>query len=174
MDQLIALYDRFYYVLGVVMLLIQIGLVVEVVLIHQRLSRTRQNYQRLLKDSEGQSLEKALETFMTRVEGTGKRVEDLGRDFLRLAEVVRGSVQHVGLIRFNPFADMGSDQSFCVALLDDYDNGVVITSLHNRASTRVYAKPIQKGQPVYPLSDEEKEAFETARRGGLNTKAQRT
>ena len=160
-----SLYDQYYFVVGLILFLIQIALIVAVAMIHLRLSKVRQNYQRLLRDAQGQSLEKALEAYMSRVEGTGRRIEDLSRDFGRLAEVVRSSVQHVGLVRFNPFTDTGSDQSFSIALLDDFDSGVVITSLHNRASTRVYAKPIQKGQPVYPLSNEEKEAFETARKG---------
>ncbi|HOZ81153.1 MAG TPA: DUF4446 family protein [Candidatus Woesebacteria bacterium] len=50
------------------------------------------------------------------------------------------------LTRFNPFDNVGSDQSFVFCLLDNTNSGVIITSLHNRESTRVYAKTIKNGQ----------------------------
>jgi len=71
-------------------------------------------------------------------------------------------VQKVGVVRFNPFKDIGGDQSFSIALLDEEDNGLVITSLYGREGNRVYAKPIEGGQSKYQLSDEEKEAISRA------------
>lgn len=49
------------------------------------------------------------------------------------------------LIRYNPFDDLGGDQSFILCLLDNTNSGVIITSLHNRDFTRVYAKAIHNG-----------------------------
>ena len=68
----------------------------------------------------------------------------------------------MGIVRFNPFSGVGSDQSFSVALLDKNDNGIVITSLYNREGNRVYAKPIKTGVSEYLLSTEEKSAIEKA------------
>ena len=39
------------------------------------------------------------------------------------------SVQKLGIVRFNPFSEVGGDQSFSIALLDGNNNGLVITSL---------------------------------------------
>lgn len=50
------------------------------------------------------------------------------------------------LIRFNPFEDIGGDQSFILCLLDNTNTGVIITSLHSRDITRVYAKSIKNGE----------------------------
>ena len=52
--------------------------------------------------------------------------------------------QRVGLVRFNPFEDTGGNQSFALALLDAEGNGWVLSSLHARTGTRVYAKPITR------------------------------
>lgn len=72
-------------------------------------------------------------------------------------------VQRVGLVRFNPFDETGGDQSFCVALLDAHNNGMVISSLHSRQGTRIYAKPVREGQGTqYQLSKEEQEAIKIA------------
>jgi hypothetical protein len=82
-----------------------------------------------------------------------------------LAQAGRGAVQHVGVVRYNPFEDTGSNQSFALALLDDRGDGVVISSLHSRQSTRLYLKPISGGRSETALSDEEAEALRQARKG---------
>lgn len=72
-------------------------------------------------------------------------------------------VQKVGFIRYNPFSDTGGDQSFCLCLLDGQDNGVVISSLHSRDQTRIYAKRISRGKsPGYTLSKEERAVINKA------------
>lgn len=66
-------------------------------------------------------------------------------------------LKHLTLTRFNPFGDIGGDQSFILCLLDNNNSGVIITSLHNRDYTRVYAKSILRGKvDNSALSAEEK------------------
>lgn len=72
-------------------------------------------------------------------------------------------LQRVELLRYNPYDDTGGDQSFTLALLDDQGNGLVLTSLHARSGTRVFAKPVSLGKGVkYHLSGEEKKVVEGA------------
>ena len=73
------------------------------------------------------------------------------------------SVQHIGLVRYNPFEEAGGDQSFALALLDRLGNGVVISSLHGRTTTRFYVKAVKAGQPVLSLSEEEAMALKQAK-----------
>ena len=70
------------------------------------------------------------------------------------------SATHIHLVRFNPFAELGGDQSFILVLLDSHLNGVIVTSLHAKETTRVYAKPIKNGAALdVVLSKEEKIAL---------------
>jgi len=71
-------------------------------------------------------------------------------------------IRRVGLIRYNPFSDAGSDQSFALALLNDQNDGIVLSSLYGREMNRVYAKLIRQGKSQYQLTDEEKKAIEGA------------
>lgn len=94
---------------------------------------------------------------------------DLKKDFEKLREELkdlkrdsRFSIQKLGIVRFNPFKEMGGNQSFSLALLDGENNGIVITSLYTREGNRVYGKPIKNGQSEYLLSAEEKEAISKA------------
>lgn len=66
----------------------------------------------------------------------------------------------INLIRYNPFGDLGGDQSFILCLLDNTNSGAIITSLHNRENTRIYAKAIKNGQSDnMALSSEETKAL---------------
>lgn len=66
---------------------------------------------------------------------------------------------NIGLVKFNPFSDTGGEQSFVVSLLDRHGSGILITSLHGRGITRLYAKKVTGGHCDQELSAEEKQAL---------------
>lgn len=72
-------------------------------------------------------------------------------------------IQKIGLIRYNPFDEMGGNLCFALALLDGYDNGVVLNGIHSRTGSFTYAKPIEMGVSTYMLSEEEIRAVEMAK-----------
>jgi Protein of unknown function (DUF4446) len=78
----------------------------------------------------------------------------------------RRAFQKVGLVRFNPFEDTGGNQSFALALLDAQGDGFVVSSLHARTGTRVYAKVLTAGRAEAVLSNEETEALQRALAAG--------
>ena len=72
-------------------------------------------------------------------------------------------IQRVELERFNPYDDTGGDQSFTIALLNDKGDGVVITSLHARSGTRIFAKDVKAGESSkYKFSEEEEKVIKKA------------
>lgn len=79
---------------------------------------------------------------------------------------IKTHIQKFGFIRYNPFGNTGGDQSFCLCLLDEADNGIMITSLHTRDQTRIYAKAIKNGhnQDQAPLSKEELQCIKHAQK----------
>ncbi len=95
------------------------------------------------------------------VETYAKKIE---QEMKKVSKKMENSIQKVGFVRYNPFGknDTGGNQSFSVALLDKNDNGVVITSMHAREGTRVYAKNITKSKSTHSLSEEEKQAISKA------------
>jgi len=74
----------------------------------------------------------------------------------------RKAFQRVGLVRYNPFEETGGNQSFALALLDSAGDGWVLSSLHARSGTRVYAKAVKAGRADTALSDEETAAIQQA------------
>ena len=127
-----------------------------------RLSRAARRYRRLVGDGSGGTLANVLEEHVGRVNAVGDQLDHLRTLQDLLERRSRGSIQHVGLVRFNPFEDTGSDQSFALALLDEGRDGVVISSLHGRSNTRLFAKPVSGGESAHTLSDEELQAIRIA------------
>ncbi len=91
-----------------------------------------------------------------------ERAAKIESDIVKVSQVLHGCYQRFALVRYNPFSDTGSDQSFSLALLDMDNNGYVITSIHGREINRVYAKHIEGGKSRHNLSAEEVEAIERA------------
>ncbi len=104
-------------------------------------------------------LHERLSTLDHRQNNQGERMEQHER---RLSSL-KG---RVGVHRFNAFSDSGSDLSFSVAFVNEDQDGVVITGIHGREQTFLYAKPIDKGQSAYMLTPEEKTAISQAMQKG--------
>ena len=135
-----------------------------VIFLWTRLRQIENRYDRLMSDSSGGSLQEMLKDHVHRVRGALDRVDALDRLTHDLQRTLGYSVQWVGMVRFNPFRDTGGNQSFALALADAHGDGIVLSSLHRRDVTRVYAKPLLAWQSTHPLTEEELEAIEMARR----------
>jgi len=104
----------------------------------------------------------AVENAIWRLDELAKRTDKLDGRLVIAEDQARRAVQYVGVVRFNPFEDTGSNQSFALALLDSKRDGIVVSSLHSRQQTRLYLKSIAAGKSETPLSDEEAEALRKA------------
>lgn len=119
---------------------------------------------------EGEIDPKNLEEIFYQFKNLKKDLKKISKELENLKEENKFSVQKVGVIRFNPFKDLGGNQSFSVALLDGNNNGIVITSFYSRDGNRVFGKPIRKGRSQHVLSEEEEKAIERAKKTRIKRK----
>ena len=112
------------------------------------------------KKKEPENLKEILAQFKELKENFEKISKELGN----LKKENKFNIQKFGIVRFNPFKEIGGNQSFSIALLDGRDDGIVITSLYTKEGNRIFGKPIKGGKSEYLLSEEEKEAIEYAKR----------
>jgi hypothetical protein len=148
--------------MAVVALVLALLALLGVVIMLARQQRLLGQYQHLMAGTSGGNLESMLNEHIAQVRETADRLESVDRLARRLEKAAYFSLQHLGVVRYNPFSDSGGDQSFAIALVDGHGNGVVLSSLHARDLTRVYAKPLQKWESTYSLTDEEKQAIALA------------
>lgn len=129
----------------------------------RQLRAVQANYARLTLGTEGSSLESILDAHLENVRAATDKASQAWETAMRVERGSRCNVQHVAVVRYNPFSHTGGDQSFVLAMADDNGNGAIINSLHARDGTRIYAKPLVAWDSSYALTDEERDAIAKAR-----------
>ena len=122
----------------------------------------------IFSGAEPQKLAGMIESYfegIDRVEKNQEKIELILEKTKTLAET--GLTKFV-LLRYNPFGDVGSNQSFSICLLNKKNDGFVISSIHSREGTRVYSKPVKNGESTYNLSKEEEKAIKLAKEKNTN------
>ena len=154
MDAFGAFFNQYGGYFSVVFLLVDVVLIVWVVVVHKKM--------RSIFRGGSMNLDEVVLTLQRNGDVLRNEQQDLGRRLAVVEKELPRDIRRVGLVRYNPFSDAGSDQSFALALLNDHKDGIVLSSLYGREINRVYAKPIEKGASKYQLSDEERQAIERA------------
>jgi len=120
---------------------------------------------RLTKKVKGENIQKVLERILEGEELNAKQLSALKTELNRIEDEGRWHIQKVGIVRFNPFKEIGGEHSFSLALLDGRDTGIVLTGIHTRERTRIYTKQIRNGKCEFELSSEERRALIKAQKG---------
>lgn len=128
-----------------------------------RWHKFQKRWRLLLTHSEGGSLEHTLYETLRRVAQLEEVLKAHGNHLQSLQSQTDRCVQRVGLLRYDAFPDIGGQQSFAIALLNEYGDGIVLSGIHSRQEMRVYAKPIQQHTSPIGLSEEEQDAIREAR-----------
>jgi hypothetical protein len=128
----------------------------------RRVRRLGRRLDSLTQGSDAESFEAVLGSHLERVGQVVRDVQSVAARTTSVERDVLGSFGRVGLVRFNPFEDTGGNQSFALALLDGRGDGFIVSSLHARAGTRLYAKSVVGGSSESALSAEESEALKQA------------
>lgn len=128
----------------------------------RRTGRLARRLESITRGSDDQSLEAVLGSHLERVRQVVRDVEVVGARTAVIEGDLKRSFGRVGLVRYNPFEDTGGNQSFALALLDGHGDGFVVSSLHSRTGTRLYAKAIAAGASDTALSEEESAALKGA------------
>lgn len=147
-------------------LAVSIILLVWVIILTFLYVRAVHHYRKLTAGVGRGSLQQILEKHFSHIDELEQAVGMIRKEVADIEEGDLKHLQRVGLIRFNPFGETGGNQSFALALLDDQGNGIVISSLHSRESTRIYGKPVLGwSESGFEFSAEEKQAIEKAKTG---------
>ena len=156
-------FSQISFYLSIFAIFLAILSLVFTILTFLRIKRTQKNIEVLFSGKGVQDLESILLDHTQEIAAIDKEIQELFEISNKIHNLSQRSIHKVGIIRFNPFKDIGGDQSFALALLDGKDSGLVLSSLHTREGTRVYSKPITKGESEkYTLTEEERSAIKNA------------
>lgn len=125
----------------------------------------KKEYNKMAQGMSGINLEELLIHTSNDLDGIKGDIVKLDENIKSLATQITFAIQKVGFMRYNAFGDMGSDLSFSIALLDNFSNGFVLSSIYGRDNNVCYAKPIKDGKCKIQLSAEEIMVIDKAIKG---------
>lgn len=125
----------------------------------------KKQYNKMAQGMKGINLEELLIHTSQDLDGIKGDIVKLDENIQSLRTKLTFAIQKVGFMRYNAFGDMGSDLSFSIALLDNFSNGFVLTSIYGRDNNVCYAKPIILGKSKIQLSSEEIMVIDKAIKG---------
>ena len=135
------------------------------VIVWVRLGRLNKRYKTMLNGKSGADYEELLIDIQERVNRWGQATDATDEELRELKEALKRHKSKVEVVRYQAFDQNGSDLSFSLAIVDELRDGVVLTGIHGRDQTFMYAKPLTKGESSYTLSPEEKHVIELAASG---------
>ncbi len=133
-----------------------------VYMLEKRLKAMEERYQRILALAEDTD-QATIVQLLSRLDAQEKRLAQTEATLRHFGSILPHTVQGHGVIRYSAFENVGGDQSFSLALVDARGNGAMLSGLHTRDDTRVYAKPLTQWRSSYSLSAEEQQALGKAR-----------
>lgn len=162
MDSLRVSFDQHAFVFWIIFACVLMVAIVWVVVLQMRIRRLQGRLDDFLGGVSGDNTAQLLTQYLATARAAAATVDRMKMQHDQVVSLMPTAVRHVGLVRFSPFHDTGGDQSFALALLDGRRDGIVLTALHSRHDSRLYAKPVEAGSSRYSLTPEEREAMERA------------
>lgn len=151
-----------YFLLSVVALVAVMGLGIYAFLLNRQIREFKEKFKLFFGTKKNPHLSTIVMRNTDALEQAEADIKNLQTNTAGIQELAIRSLQKVGTYFYNPYGDTGGTFSFSIAFLNYANSGVVISSLHTREGTRVYAKEIIKGKSKQYLTEEEMEALRRA------------
>ena len=123
---------------------------------------TEKRLKRFFMGKKAKDLEDTIVQLHNQIANLEKWKNNVDQELLSVNARLRKSIRGMETIRFNPFPDQGSNQSFAIGMLNEEGDGVVVSSLYSRERMSVFAKPVKGGKSDYDLTEEEKAVLDKA------------
>jgi hypothetical protein len=124
--------------------------------------KTEKRLKKFFLGKKAKDLEDTIEILEKDITKLKTAKETTEKELISINKKLKKSIRGLETIRFNPFPDQGSNQSFAIGILNEEKDGVVISSLYSRERMSIFAKPIKSGKSEYDLTEEESEALKRA------------
>lgn len=148
------------------LLVLVVILLIRSFMLSSKLKRLRTSYTRFMEGAGVEELESVIINLKQRLDVQEEGQSNLKQTVQSLDDTLKKKKGNVGIHRYNAFAERGNDLSFSIAIVNDGEDGMVLSGIHGREQTFVYAKPVKDGKSEYPLTPEELEAISLASRQG--------
>lgn len=147
----------------IAIIVINLMLLILYILNNIKLSKLRKNYSSFMsKLGNGNNIYEMLEKYVSQVDKIDSENKEIKDYCAKLDNKVKNDIHKIGIVRYNAYKDTGSNLSFALCMLNEFNNGVVFNGIYSRDTSNIYCKTITNGKSEYALSKEEEEAIKEA------------
>ncbi|MBQ9768159.1 MAG: DUF4446 family protein [Lachnospiraceae bacterium] len=154
---------KFSLILGISAVIMILILAVLLILSMIKLNKLNRKYATFMKGSTGKDLESSILTRFKDIDTMKTDIEYISGKLNIACDTLLTAYQKMSIVKYDAFKEMGGKLSFSLAMLDDKNNGYILTSVHTREGCYTYVKEIIKGESFVVLSEEERKALEEAK-----------
>lgn len=166
MNELIQIFLPYFMIALLILFLISASFNLVLFSKFKKISKLSENF---FAGKNGKDLEDVINNQFGLIQKNQKDIKELFDGYEKIFNIASKGIQKVGVVRYNPFKDIGGNQSFSIALLDMNNRGLVISTLATREGARVFSKPIIDGEcKDFPLIEEERKAIKIAKTSNKN------
>jgi len=165
----LALENNLYNIVITLSLILFISIVWNIVLSSQ-LAVLNRRYKKFMRGTSGKNIEGVILEHLDSLKSNDEKFDAVKTRLSEVQEQLDKCIQKHSIVRYNAFNDTGSDLSYSIALMDNFDNGITLTGIYGRNEFIGYSKPIENGNSGYPLSVEEQMAIDRCQKKRANNK----
>lgn len=162
MTELLNIISEFQGYIIFVLAAVNIIFFILIIILFSSLSKVEKRYRKFMRGVNNKNLEELVTSYLDKIDEVKATSDGVKALYEDIDNRVKGCVQKTSIVRYKAFEDVGSDLSFSIALLNDTNDGVILTGIYGRNESTTYAKPVDKGISRYDLSEEEKHVLNDA------------
>lgn len=133
--------------------------------LQDRTRRQKQRYDHLLRGNDPDvNIEELLNNLNDQIESSHKELRNINRTAADAKDTTMGAVSNMVVVHFDAFEGQSRELSFALCMLDNFHNGIILTSLYGTDGSNVYLKEIVNGSCKEELSEPESKALNKAKR----------
>ena len=152
--------DIAYVLIG--MLVLILVLLILVIIQFSRLNKLQKRDIKFMKGKDAKSLEQDIAGLYDENEHIRQESERNRKDIKEIQKRMEYCYQKLGIVKYDAFSQMGGQLSFCLALLNEKDDGFILNSVQSSEGCYTYTKEVKKGECAITLGEEEKKALDQA------------
>lgn len=155
MSNILNIINEYSGLIVIGLAIITLLLLITTIVLLLSVNKVEKKYRKMMRGTNSRNLEEVINSNLDNIDVALNNSKESLERCEKIAEDLKSCVNKVAIMRYKAFEDVGSDLSFSIAILDSYNDGVIITSIYSRHDSTTYAKPIDKGISRYDLSEEE-------------------
>lgn len=155
--------DLGYLVIAVAVAIVLLVIILILLIVQMtKVGKLKKRLNKLMLGKDGMSLEQDIITVIEDNKFLKNSTEKNKKDIHTLFKNMESAYQKMGLVKYDAFNQMGGQLSFCLAMLNENNNGFILNSVHSTEGCYSYTKEIRNGESSISLGKEEAEALAIA------------